>query len=166
MTQGDHSVLASQNSTNKDNFHILREEVYAAIRSLKKGKSAGMDEFPAELIQHGGQIPHKSRQLSYAEGDLEQAEEIIAKEQAGFRPNRSTTEQIFNLRILYEKYSQYQQDIYHVFTDLTTAFDREWHDALWDAMNKFKMGQNLINTIKEPFPKATSAVFIQSTVGE
>ena len=56
MTQGDHSVLASQNSTNKDNFHILREEVYAAIRSLKKGKSAGMDEFPAELIQHGGQI--------------------------------------------------------------------------------------------------------------
>ena len=33
-----------------------------------------------------------------------QAEEIIAEEQASFRAGRSTTEQIFNLRILCEKY--------------------------------------------------------------
>ena len=32
-----------------------------------------------------------------------QAEDIIAEEQAGFRAGRSTTEQIFNLRILGEK---------------------------------------------------------------
>ena len=37
-----------------------------------------------------------------------QAEEIIAEEQAGFRAGRSTTEQIFNLRILREKYLQHQ----------------------------------------------------------
>ena len=37
------------------------------------------------------------------------AEEIIAEEQAGFRAGRSTTEQIFNLRILFEKYIQHQQ---------------------------------------------------------
>ena len=47
-----------------------------------------------------------------------QAEEIIAEEQAGFRSGRSTTEQIFNLRILCEKYRQHQQNLYHVFTDL------------------------------------------------
>ena len=34
-----------------------------------------------------------------------QAEEIMAEEQAGFRAGRSTTEQIFNLRILGEKTS-------------------------------------------------------------
>ena len=33
-----------------------------------------------------------------------QAEEIITGEQAGFRARTSTTEQIFNLRILCEKY--------------------------------------------------------------
>ena len=33
-----------------------------------------------------------------------QAEEMSAKEQAGFRAGRSTTEQIFNLRTLCEKY--------------------------------------------------------------
>ena len=45
-----------------------------------------------------------------------QAEKIIAKEHASFRAGRSTTEQIFNLRILCEKYLQHQQDLYHVFT--------------------------------------------------
>ena len=44
-----------------------------------------------------------------------QAEEIIAEEQAGFRAGRSTTEKIFNLRILCEKYLQHQQNLYHVF---------------------------------------------------
>ena len=46
-----------------------------------------------------------------------QAEKIIAEEQAGFRAERSTTEQIFNLRILCEKYLQHQQDLYNVFMD-------------------------------------------------
>ena len=36
-----------------------------------------------------------------------QAEEIIAEEKAGFRAGRSTKEQIFNLRILCEKYLQH-----------------------------------------------------------
>ena len=44
-----------------------------------------------------------------------QAEKIIAEEQAGFRTGRSTTEQIFNLQILCEKYLQHRQDLYHVF---------------------------------------------------
>ena len=53
-----------------------------------------------------------------------QAEKIIAEEQAGFRAGRSTTEQIFNLRILCEKYLWHQQVLYHVFIDFKQAFDR------------------------------------------
>ena len=52
------------------------------------------------------------------------AEKIIAEEQTGFRTRRSTTEQIFNLRIFCEKYLQHQQDLYHVFIDFKKAFDR------------------------------------------
>ena len=40
------------------------------------------------------------------------AEEIIAEEQAGFRAGRSTTEQMFNLRILCEEYLQHQQNLF------------------------------------------------------
>ena len=47
-------------------------------------------------------------------------ENIIAEKRAGFRARRSTTEQIFNLRILCEKYLQHQQDLYPVsYTHLT-----------------------------------------------
>ena len=53
-----------------------------------------------------------------------QAEAIIAEEQAGFRPGRSTTEQIFNLRILCERYLQHQQHLFHVFVGFKKAFDR------------------------------------------
>ena len=53
-----------------------------------------------------------------------QAEKIIAEEQAGFRTGRSTTEQIFNLRILCEKHLQHQQDLYHVFIDFKKACDK------------------------------------------
>ena len=47
-----------------------------------------------------------------------QAEKIIAEEQAGFRAGRSTTGQIFNLRILCEICLRHQQDLYYVFIDL------------------------------------------------
>ena len=53
-----------------------------------------------------------------------QAEKIIAEQQAGFTAGRSTTEQIFNLRILCVKYIQHQQDLYDVFVDFKKAFDR------------------------------------------
>ena len=39
----------------EDNFPILREEVEAAVKSLKKGKSAGVVNIPAELIHAGGE---------------------------------------------------------------------------------------------------------------
>ena len=95
-----------------------------------------------------------------------QAEEIIAKEQAGFRAGRSTTEQIFNLKILYEKYLQHQQNLYHVFIDFKKAFDRVWHAALWDTMRKYNISSNLVHTIEQLYDKATSAVQMNGSIGE
>ena len=77
-----------------------------------------------------------------------QAEKIIAEEQPGFRAGRSTTEQIFNLRILCEKYLQHQQNLYHVFIiDFKKAFDGVWHAAFWATMKKY-ISTNLIRVSK------------------
>ena len=95
-----------------------------------------------------------------------QAEEIIAEEQAGFRAGRSTTEQIFNLRILCEKYLQLQQNLYHVFIDFKKAFDRVWHAALWATMRKYNISANLVRTIEQLYDKATSAVQMNGSIGE
>ena len=146
----------------------------AAVQSLKKGKTAGVNNIPAELDQAGGEdvisaltttcnkiwqtgelptpwtqtlvitlpkkgnlqqcqnyrtislISHQSKvMLKVIPNRLKpQAEKIIAEEQADFRAGNSTTEQIFNLRILCEKYLQHQQDLYHVFIDFMKVFDR------------------------------------------
>ena len=89
-----------------------------------------------------------------------QAEEIIAEEQAGFSAGGSTTEQIFNLRILGEKYLQHQQNLYHVFIDFKKAFDRVWHEALWVT------NASIIRAILNLYDKAQSAVLFNGSTGE
>ena len=95
-----------------------------------------------------------------------QAEMIIAEEQAGSRAGRSTTEQIFNILILCEKYLQYRQVPYHVLIDSKKAFDRVSHAAFWVTMKKYNISANLIRIIKNLCDKATSAVLFNSSIGD
>ena len=95
-----------------------------------------------------------------------QAEEITAEEQAGFRAGRSTTEQIFNLRILCEKYLQHQQNLYHVFTDFKKAFDRVRHEALWATMRKYNINATIKRAIENLYDKAQGAVLFNGSTGE
>ena len=50
---GDPSVLNCPQTDTEDDHPILRREVEAAVQSLKKGKSAGVDNIPAKLVQAG-----------------------------------------------------------------------------------------------------------------
>ena len=192
-TDGDPIVFDCPQIPDEEHHPIVRKEVEAAVKALKIGKSAGMDNIPAELVQAGGEaminiltaicnkiwktgewpttwtqslvitlpkkgnlqlcqnyrtlslISHPSKvMLKIILNRLQaQAEEIIAEEQAGFRAGRSTTEQIFNLRILCEKYLQHQQNLYHVFIDFKKAFDRVWHEALWATMRKYNINASI-----------------------
>ena len=51
---GHSGVLQVPTAMNNDKYPILREEVEVAVKSLKKGKSAGVDNIPGELMQAGG----------------------------------------------------------------------------------------------------------------
>ena len=52
---GEPSVLNCPQTDTVDDHPILCREVEAAVQSLKKGKSAGVDNIPAELVQAGGE---------------------------------------------------------------------------------------------------------------
>ena len=201
---------------NNDSYPILREEVEAALKLLKKGKSAGVDNIPSELVQAGGEamidmlliicnkiwqtgewptpwtqsliitlpkkgnlqlcqnyrtislISHPSKvMLRILLNRLKpQAEVIIKEDQAGFRAGRSTTEQIFNLRILCEKYLQHQQSLYYDFMNFKKMFNRVWHADLWATMRLYNINDNLIRTIECLYNKATSAVYLDNNIGE
>ena len=48
-------MLDCPQTDTEDDHPILRKEVEAAVQSLKKAKSAGVDNIPAELVQAGGE---------------------------------------------------------------------------------------------------------------
>ena len=52
---GDPSVLDCPQTCTEYDHPILCKEVEGAVQSLKIGKSAGVDNIPAELIQAGGE---------------------------------------------------------------------------------------------------------------
>ena len=52
---GDNAVLDCNRPPEEDLQANLREEVVIAAASLKKGKSAGVNNIPAELVQAGGE---------------------------------------------------------------------------------------------------------------
>ena len=54
-TDGDPIVLDCPQISDEEHHPILREEVEAAVKALKMGKSAGVDNIPAELVQAGGE---------------------------------------------------------------------------------------------------------------
>ena len=50
---GDPSVMNCTQTDTEDDHPNLRREVEGAVQSLKKGKSAGVDNIPAELVHAG-----------------------------------------------------------------------------------------------------------------
>ena len=91
---------------------------------------------------------------------------MIAEEQTGSRAGRSGTYQIFNLRILGEKYLQHQQNVYHFFIDLNKTFDRVWYAASWTTVQKCNISANLVCIIEHFYDKATSAVQMNGSMEE
>ena len=85
-------------------------------------------------------------------------EEILSEEQAGFRRGRSTTEQIFNIRVIIEKYLHHKLKIFSCFIDFKKAFDRVWHEALWASMHHYQMPKDLIEVISKLYADSTGTV--------
>ena len=54
-TTGDPKVLNVPPPVSNDSYPILQDKVEAAVKSLKKGKSAGVDNIPSEQVQAGGE---------------------------------------------------------------------------------------------------------------
>ena len=61
-------------------------------------------------------------------------EEHLSEEQGGFRPDRSTVQQILTIRLIAENVLERGQKLYHCFVDFKKAFDSLWHEGLWASL--------------------------------
>ena len=74
-------------------------------------------------------------------------ESKLKDSQCGFRPGRSTTDQIFTLKQICEKSWGYGKDLFVCFVDLEKAYDRVPRDKLWKVLQDYDHGQ-LLRAIK------------------
>ena len=68
--------------------------------------------------------------------------------QCGFRPGRSTTDQIFTLKQIFEKSWEYGKDLFACFVDLEKAYDRVPRDKLWKVLQEYGVDGQLLRAIK------------------
>ena len=94
-----------------------------------------------------------------------EAEELLAEEQAGFRPGRGTVEQTFNSRVIKEKYLQYQSDLIHKFINFKKAFERVWHAGLWQVLRSFNIEEGLVQAIQALHENSSSTVLLSNQLG-
>ena len=94
------------------------------------------------------------------------AEDLLDEERAGFKAGRSTTEKIFNVRLIIEKRLLHQRDLIHNFIDFKKAFDCVWHDGLWQVMRNYNFDEDLKQVIQAPYANSNIAVLLKNQLGE
>ena len=82
----------------------------------------------------------------------------IAEQQFGFMPGRSTTDAIFCLRMLLEKWTEGQKAVHCAFIDLEKAYDKVPREELWECLRLAETSECYIRIIQDMYDEATTTV--------
>jgi len=88
-------------------------------------------------------------------------DEILGDYQCGFRKGRSTTDQIFCLRMILEKACEYNVDICQMYTDYKQACDTINGAELLEIMKEFGIPMKLVRLVRMTLTNTNSKVKIQ-----
>ncbi|KAK3574312.1 hypothetical protein QTP86_004345 [Hemibagrus guttatus] len=82
----------------------------------------------------------------------------ICEQQYGFMPRKSTTDAIFAMRILMEKYRDGQRELHCVFVDLEKAYDRVPREELWYCMSKSGVAKKYVRVVQDMYERSRTVV--------
>ncbi|XP_063597228.1 uncharacterized protein LOC134773912 [Penaeus indicus] len=121
---------------------ITEDEVKRVLKKMKNGKAVGPDNLPIERT-----IEHKLRRLVN-----------ISKEQFGFMEGKSTTDAIFDLRQVQEKYREIHKELHVLFIDLEKAYDRVPREELYWCMREKNIPEKYISIVKDMYKESETMV--------
>ena len=87
-------------------------------------------------------------------------EEQLKDSQCGFRPRRSTTDQLFTLKQVFEKSLEYAKDVYACSVNLEKAYDRVPRDKLWKVLQEYGIDGHLSAAIKSLYQHSEICVSV------
>ena len=87
----------------------------------------------------------------------------ISDQQFGFMSGRSTTDAIFALRQLIEKYREGSKDLHCVFIDLEKAYDRVPRQEIWNCLRLKDVEEKYIRLIQDMYENCETR--LRCTVG-
>jgi len=92
----------------------------------------------------------------------------IGNYQMGFRPNRSTIDNIFIVRQIYEKCHEYNIDLHNlrVFIDFSQAFDTVNRDVIYNSLIKHNIPDKLIKLIKLTMQRTKMKVKVNNKISK
>ncbi|KAK3559672.1 hypothetical protein QTP86_013919, partial [Hemibagrus guttatus] len=73
-------------------------------------------------------------------------------------PRKSTTDAIFPLRILMEKYRDGQRELHCVFVDLEKVYDRVPREELWYCMRKSGVAEKYVRVVQDMYERSRTVV--------
>jgi len=202
------SIARTNNDPSPEELSISEEEIKAAIKSLKNGKSPGPDTIANEMLKNAAntlslplsslftkcmeqrKIPESWNTaliiLIYKKGDpmnlknyrpisllsnlyklftkiltnriTEQLEKHQGKDQAGFRPGRSTVGHIYTLNQIIEKCNEYNTPLYMTFIDFEKAFDSVETTAILNALKEQGEDDAYINMLEHIYSYGVSRI--------
>ena len=82
----------------------------------------------------------------------------FSNQQYGFMPGKSTTDALFALRVLIEKYREGQKELHCVFVDLEKAYDKVPREEVWYCMRKSGLAEKYVRIVQDMYDDSTTAV--------
>ena len=88
----------------------------------------------------------------------------LCQEQAGFRKDRGTTEQIFILRNVIEQCIEWNAKLYVCFVDFEKAFDSVDRSVLWRIMRSYSIPEKIVKMAQVMYSGSECTVIIMGQV--
>jgi sorting nexin-29 len=93
-------------------------------------------------------------------------EQKIGEYQMSFRPNRSTIDNIFIIRQIYEKCHEHNTELHNAFVDFMQAFDSVNRPMIPECLKQYKVPRKLIKLVQATLQQTRVKVKINNVMTE
>ncbi len=90
----------------------------------------------------------------------------LLEQQAGFRSNRSTIDQIFIIKMIMEKSREFNKSLFMCFIDIQKAYDSVNRDLLWRICKHYGLTDKIIRLLKLTYKNTRAKVRINGELSE